>query len=575
MPAPKTVSKHSDLLNRLVLERNTMEEIGRIEVLWMYPDAHRVLGFVCKSGILGAHKRAFNLAQIHTLGTDSILVNSGPTETDANRVKQLESLVHCEVWSEAGKRVGKIVDYTFDLRTGAIHAYLLLLADGWTGVLGSIYQLPPRKILSFGSRRVLVAESAIPGLKVYREGLQQRVTGAGEFLKENYTEATQSVHKWTEQAQSLKEQAQGRLTAWADRAKQKAQQLAQQAQEQAQLLNEQLQEETQQFSERARETGSTVLGRVQEEVRDFGHTLNEEAKGWSDQAKEQWEGLREEFHPAQREDHSASAKTSAPETNSDDWDDWNDWDEDDGITESSSPGVSYAASAESPVREATGGQNQVDGSADPANGSPVSPEAAQWDEDEWEDEWETPAQPTHNPTITHSARNQFTEDTEAGPGGFNQQSQNLTDTAASQPPIETSFGSPFSGEEGISEQPVEPSPAIADPSMDVSPTNPQEPDPQPAEMPITVVEVAPDVAESTPKQDAAENPEVLKSAEVSKMPANRELLPESGADGSPPIQSGLAESWPESFDEAWVDEPASVAPSVIPEEDLEDDDPWV
>ncbi len=42
--------KQSELLNQLVLNRDTMEELGRIEVLWMYAPSHRVLGFIAKSG---------------------------------------------------------------------------------------------------------------------------------------------------------------------------------------------------------------------------------------------------------------------------------------------------------------------------------------------------------------------------------------------------------------------------------------------------------------------------------------------------------------------------------------------
>ena len=38
------VIRHSELLHRLVLDRKTTEELGRVERLWMHPPAHRVLG---------------------------------------------------------------------------------------------------------------------------------------------------------------------------------------------------------------------------------------------------------------------------------------------------------------------------------------------------------------------------------------------------------------------------------------------------------------------------------------------------------------------------------------------------
>lgn len=57
MAIPPEVLKQSDLLNQLVLDRNTMEELGHVDVLWMHPPVHRVLGFICKSGFLGTKKQ--------------------------------------------------------------------------------------------------------------------------------------------------------------------------------------------------------------------------------------------------------------------------------------------------------------------------------------------------------------------------------------------------------------------------------------------------------------------------------------------------------------------------------------
>ena len=125
--------RQSILLNQLVLDRASLDELGRVELLWMYPTQHRVLGFICRSGLLSAKKLAFNLPQIKTLGDNGILVQSNPVETDAEKVKQLESLLNCEVWADDGHKVGKIVDYFFNLKTGAITAYLLLI-NGITGV---------------------------------------------------------------------------------------------------------------------------------------------------------------------------------------------------------------------------------------------------------------------------------------------------------------------------------------------------------------------------------------------------------------------------------------------------------
>ncbi|NJR65874.1 MAG: hypothetical protein HC772_12035 [Leptolyngbyaceae cyanobacterium CRU_2_3] len=68
MTAQTEIVRQSDLINQLVLDRQTLEELGRVELLWMYPPAHRVLGFICKSGFLGNKKFAFKLDQITAVG---------------------------------------------------------------------------------------------------------------------------------------------------------------------------------------------------------------------------------------------------------------------------------------------------------------------------------------------------------------------------------------------------------------------------------------------------------------------------------------------------------------------------
>jgi len=256
------VVKQSDLLNQLVLDRNTMEELGHVDVLWMHPPVHRVLGFICKSGFLGTKKTAFNLAQITTLGVNSILVNAQPVETDSEKVRKLESLIDCEVWSDAGNKIGRITDCLFNLKTGVITQYLFV-SSGWGGMAGAIYLLPPSKVLSFGRKRVLVSEAAAQTLTVYREGIKQKLTKARSVFKDDYIQVTQEVRSLAKQAQVATEQA-----------KERAQVLAEQAKEKVQSLNQQLKEETQTFAKQAQEKSQTLV----EQVKERAQTVSEQVK---------------------------------------------------------------------------------------------------------------------------------------------------------------------------------------------------------------------------------------------------------------------------------------------------------
>ena len=239
------VVRQSQLLNQLVIDRNTMEELGRVELLWMYPQTHRVLGLICKSGLLGTKKLAFKLTQVEARGVNGILTYAQPEETDAGKVRQLVSLVHHEVWSDAGNKIGRITDYWFNLQTGAITRYLFVSKPP----TGAIYQLPPTKILSCGAKRVLVSEAAVVSLALEREGIEQQVTKAGDFLKK---EATQEWRSLVQQTEATTQRAKGQLNHLAGQAKERAQSLSNQTREKVQTLTEQLKEKTQTWVEQAR-----------------------------------------------------------------------------------------------------------------------------------------------------------------------------------------------------------------------------------------------------------------------------------------------------------------------------------
>lgn len=266
------VIRQSDLLNQLILDRTTMEELGRVEVMWMYPSAHRVLGFVCKAGAFGAKKTAFKLGQISTLGSNGILTHNQPEATDATKVRQLESLLNCEVWSDTGNKIGKIIDYLFNLKTGTITHYLVA-SSGWAGIAGNLYQLPPAQVLSIGRTRVLVAETAARTFAVYKSGIKQTLANATSVLKEDYSQATEDLRSLSKQAQAATEQAKGRFQALTGQLKERARSFSQQAQETIQTINEQLQEDAQAIVEQARENSQVLAERMKERTQTFGEQV--------------------------------------------------------------------------------------------------------------------------------------------------------------------------------------------------------------------------------------------------------------------------------------------------------------
>ena len=248
--------RQSQLIDKIVLDRATMDECGRIEVMWCYPKVHRVLGFICKSGSFDRTKMAFNLDQLDKIGENGVLVTSAPVETDRDRVQQLESLIGCEVWTDEGKRVGRINDYVFQLKSGNIRHYLLA-SSGLQGLTGKLYSLYPSQILGYGRGRVMVSGGIVPGMELYQVGmdqkLEQKFSGLEERIERKLKQVADRINERLDDRTS--EQSDDRPN---DRLNSDPSQVRQE-----------LQAGFQSLVKRARVLGTEVSSKVKERAQDF------------------------------------------------------------------------------------------------------------------------------------------------------------------------------------------------------------------------------------------------------------------------------------------------------------------
>ena len=256
-----TTLRHSELLHRLVLDRATTEEFGRVDVVWMDPDADRVLGFVSKPSRFTKKRFAFKLNQLLMIGTEGVVVNALPVETDTEHVGVLETLIGHELWSDAGDRLGSITDCLFQLETGEITHYLFR-SQGWHGFIDGVYQLPTRGIVQIGKKRVLVAQKAIPLIATYEEGLEQKVVQVAEDL------------------QSLTETAQSTTQRVGKQVRAIAQQTTQKATQKAKAMREEFP------PQEAMKTGRSLLEQLQERAQSVGKELKEEFSPLAQQLKD-------------------------------------------------------------------------------------------------------------------------------------------------------------------------------------------------------------------------------------------------------------------------------------------------
>lgn len=243
----------------------------------MHPEAHRVLGFVCCSEQPGPERFAFNLGQFQHLEGNTIAVNSNPVVAKAEQVNVLETLIGHELWDDAGNRLGKITDCLFSLKTGIITDYLFR-ADGWRGVTGALYRLPPHQILSFSRQRVRVAKAATHRWAAYTDGIEQKVSKVAQQVQSSLSS----------QAQSVTQQAKGNIQELTDKARQQAQAIAAQATQKAKTVGQSWSEELPQSQSILKE-GRSILGQVQQRLSSLGEEVREEILPLTEQLREKWQ----------------------------------------------------------------------------------------------------------------------------------------------------------------------------------------------------------------------------------------------------------------------------------------------
>ena len=309
------IIKHSEVLNQVVVDSTTMEELGRIEVLWMYPQINRVLGFVCKSGFLGSKKAAFKLPQLESTGHSGILVSGDGEPTVAAKVKQLESLIHSEVWSDSGEKVGQIIDCLFNYRSGVIVRYLLV-PGRLAGITDGVYFLSPKAIKSFGQNRVLIDADAAANLKPYRKGWKYKLAEVRDTFKEEYVdEVTGELRSFAQKMQLFSKEAMHKVEHWGDRLR-----------DETQIWIEQAKERGQAFYAKAKTSGQTIFDQIRTEGLSFNDHMQDTA------SRPDSEIPQDVTFPQD----DVSGSTSAMEDyDRESWDDeWNDWeDEQDGSVE--------------------------------------------------------------------------------------------------------------------------------------------------------------------------------------------------------------------------------------------------
>ncbi|NET09588.1 MAG: hypothetical protein F6K16_33770 [Symploca sp. SIO2B6] len=270
---PSTLIRLSEIHRHVVLNSVTLEQLGRVDVLWMYPQVNRVLGIVCKPGLFGSTRFVFKLPQIKSVKTQ-VLVEGDAEETSTSKVQQLESLIGAPVWSDGGEPIGHITDCLFDLESGVIIRYLLVPNGQFprliAGFTEGTFLLSPKQIKSFSRQRVLIADEIVDDLHLYSEGIRQKLANMTTTLKQDYWDgATDEWRSLSHHVQSIAHRATNQFLSLAEKAKVTAQNLSQNL---SQNLPQNLSETISEQSEKASQWSEDIQEAIADEDQPWNDT---------------------------------------------------------------------------------------------------------------------------------------------------------------------------------------------------------------------------------------------------------------------------------------------------------------
>ncbi|PZD72096.1 hypothetical protein C1752_03950 [Acaryochloris thomasi RCC1774] len=215
---PQSSVKRSELHKRLVIDRQTSENVGHLSQLLLDAPSQKIVGFYCGGGLFGGGRQAFSWDQIESIGDDSIVVTGKQWEPEFEGTGPMEAPIGHELWTDTGNQMGKVTDLLFDPATGKVTHYVFT-SKGWHSVVDGTYLLPPVAISSIGSKRIIALETMMKNPQQYQEGLGHKAGSVAEFFKEDYRQTKEDLAAIKHGAQNAVDQVKEVLPGHQDSAK--------------------------------------------------------------------------------------------------------------------------------------------------------------------------------------------------------------------------------------------------------------------------------------------------------------------------------------------------------------------
>jgi sporulation protein YlmC with PRC-barrel domain len=187
----------SELMGTQVITRDTGRRLGVVGEVVVDIDRREVVALGLRDNpltrFLPGLPRWMPLDRIRQVG-DVILVDSADSLAESFNPERYSKVINCQVITEAGEQLGKVLGFSFDIETGELTSLVLgalgvpLLGEG---VL-STWELPVEEIVSSGSDRIIVYEGADEKLKQLGTGLLEKLGIGGPSWEQEERERYRS-----------------------------------------------------------------------------------------------------------------------------------------------------------------------------------------------------------------------------------------------------------------------------------------------------------------------------------------------------------------------------------------------
>ena len=174
----------SELMGTQVITRDTGRRLGVVGEVVVDIDRREVVALGLRDNpltrFLPGLPRWMPLQSIRQVG-DVILVDSADSLAEGFNPDRYSRVINCQVITEAGEQLGKVLGFSFDIETGELTTLVLgalgipLLGEG---VL-STWELTVEEIVSSGPDRIIVYEGAEEKLKQLGTGLLEKLGVGG------------------------------------------------------------------------------------------------------------------------------------------------------------------------------------------------------------------------------------------------------------------------------------------------------------------------------------------------------------------------------------------------------------